>query len=208
MTDPLIKAIVNMDNDEAIRIVNKRIASNEDPMSILDCSKEALTTIGELFETGEFFLAELVMGGQIFKEIADIVSPLLKSEVAESEGRILIGTVQNDIHDLGKNIVVLMLEISGFDVLDIGVDQPAENFIKAIKEFDPQVIGLSGLLTVAFTSMQKIVAEIENAGLREGRKIMIGGSQMDDHVNKFVGADAFGTDAMKAVELSSNWCKG
>jgi 5-methyltetrahydrofolate--homocysteine methyltransferase len=101
-----------------------------------------------------------------------------------------------------------MLKINGFDVLDIGVDQPAENFIKAIKEFDPHVIGLSGLLTVAFTSMQKIVAEIEKAGLREGRKIMIGGSQMDDHVNKFVGTDAFGTDAMKAVELSRNWCEG
>ncbi len=208
MTDPLIKAILDMDGDEAIRIVNERVAANEDPMGILDCGKEALTTIGELFEKQEFFLAELVMGGQIFKDIADIVSPLLKSEGAESKGRILMGTVQSDIHDLGKNLVVLMLEISGFDVLDIGVDQTAEDFIEAIKEFDPHVIGLSGLLTVAFTSMQKIVAEIEKAGLRDGRKIMIGGSQMDDHVNKLVGADGFGTDAMKAVELSRNWCEG
>jgi len=208
MTDPLIEAIVEMDEDEALRIVNERVAANEDPMGILDCGREALTTIGELFEKQEYFLTELVMGGEIFKGVAAIVSPLLKSEGAPSKGRVLMGTVQNDIHDLGKNIVVLMLEISGFDVLDIGVDQTAEDFIEAINEFDPHVIGFCGLLTVAFTSMQKIAARIEEAGLRDGRKIMIGGSQMDDHINKFVGSDAFGTDAMKAVELSKNWCEG
>jgi 5-methyltetrahydrofolate--homocysteine methyltransferase len=120
----------------------------------------------------------------------------------------LIGTVAGDIHDIGKNIVTFMLDVSGYNVLDIGIDVPVPVFVEKIKEFQPQVVGLSGFLTLAFDSMKKTIEALEQAGLRDGLKIMIGGGQMDDEVRKYVHADAYGKDAVAAVNLCRQWIGG
>ena len=120
-------------------------------------------------------------------------------------GKVIIGTVAGDIHDIGKDIVVFMLDVNGFEVLDLGVDVPADRFVETIQETSSPVVGLSGFLTLAFQSMKDTVAAIEQAGLRNDVKIMIGGGPIDEHVRGFTGADAFGRDAMDAVELAKGW---
>lgn len=143
------------------------------------------------------------------KEISDMVKPLLeKSGTGTKKGKVLIGTVAGDIHDIGKDIVTFMLDVSGFDVLDIGIDVPVQTFVDKIKEFQPQVVGLSGFLTLAFDSMKKTIEAIEKEGLRDKLKIMIGGGQIDDTVKEYVGADAFGKDAVAGVQLCKQWIGG
>jgi len=204
----LVEAVADLNEKEALRIVREKLDAGEDVMEILEMARKGLTIIGNRFEKGECFLTELVMSGEIFGEIAELVKPKIQAVERKRLGKVLIGTVQSDIHDLGKNIVALMLDVNGFEVYDIGVDVPPEKFVEAIKEFKPQVVGMCGLLTVAFESMKKTVEAIKEAGLRDKVKIMIGGSQVDKRVQEYVGADGYGNDAMKAVELSKKWVLG
>jgi methanogenic corrinoid protein MtbC1 len=120
-------------------------------------------------------------------------------------GKVVIGTVEGDIHDIGKNIVTFMLDVNGFEVLDLGVDVPAQKFVEAIRDFQPQVVGLSGFLTLAFEVMKETVEAINTAGLRNEVKIMIGGGQVNEEIRKYAGADAYGKDAMAAVNLAKQW---
>ena len=165
-----------------------------------------METVGKRFEEGIYFLPELMMGGEMLSQISEIVKPRLKGEVTTSRrGRVLIGTVQGDIHNIGKDIVTFLLDINGFDVRDIGIDVPPEKFVEGIREFNPQVVGMSGLLTVAYDAMKNTVKAIEEAGLREDVKIMIGGGLMNDKICEYAGADAFGRDAMTGVALAKKW---
>jgi methylmalonyl-CoA mutase cobalamin-binding domain/chain len=142
----------------------------------------------------------------MLKQISDIIKPLIKEEKnAADKGRILMGTVKGDIHDIGKNIVTFLLETNGFEVRDIGIDQPPEKFVEGVREFQPQVVGMSGLLSLAFDSMKETVEAIEKNGLREKVKIMIGGGQVTEQVKDYTGADAFGPNAIAAVKLTKQW---
>jgi 5-methyltetrahydrofolate--homocysteine methyltransferase len=123
----------------------------------------------------------------------------------ERHGKVVVGTVAGDIHDIGKNIVTFMLDVNGFDVLDLGVDVSPQKFVEAIQDFQPQIVGLSGFLTLAFDTMKETVDAIQAAGLRDQVKIMVGGGQMDDQVRTHTGADAYGRDAMAAVKLAKDW---
>jgi 5-methyltetrahydrofolate--homocysteine methyltransferase len=118
---------------------------------------------------------------------------------------VVIGTVEGDIHDIGKNMVTFMLDVNGFEVIDLGVNVPAQKFIEAIREYQPQVVGLSGFLTLAFDAMKNTILEITNSGLREKVKIMVGGGQVNDQVKVYSGADAYGNSAMMAVNLAKAW---
>ena len=178
-------------------------------MDILNDARSAMAVVGKRFEKSEYFIPDLIMAGEILKGISDIVKPLLeKGETDTKKGKVLIGTVAGDIHDIGKDIVTFMLDVSGYDVLDIGIDVPVPVFVEKIKEFKPQVVGLSGFLTLAFDSMKKTVEALEQEGLRDNLKIMIGGGQMDDEVRKYVRADAYGKDAIAAVNLCRQWIGG
>jgi len=162
--------------------------------------------IGERFSGGTYFLPELIFSAEIFKEITEIVKPKLEEEVqTERLGKCIIGTVAGDIHDIGKDIVVFMLDVSGFEVYDLGVDVPPQNFIDKIKETNAPIVGLSGFLTLAFDAMKETVETIKEAGLRNKVKIMIGGGQIDDQIVKYTGADAYGRDAMAGVSLAKTW---
>jgi len=133
---------------------------------------------------------------------------LKKGEEAKRLGKVVIGTVAGDIHDIGKDLVVFMLDVNGFEVLDLGIDVPVQKFVDTIKETGSKVVGLSGFLTLAFQSMKDTVDAIKEAGLRDQVKIMIGGGQIDEQVKGFTGADAYGEDAMAAVRLAKGWIGG
>ena len=209
MTESLIHALVEMQEAEALQKAKQLLDEGTDPMNILEACSKAMKTVGKRFEQGEYFLPHLIMAGVMLKQISETIRPLIKEEKTEAgRGRVLMGTVSGDIHDIGKNMVIFLLEVNGFEVRDIGIDQPLENFLKAIREFQPQVVGMSGLLTLAFDSMKETVRAIEDAGLREKVRIMIGGAQVTEQVKDYTGADAYGPDALAGVRLVEQWIGG
>jgi 5-methyltetrahydrofolate--homocysteine methyltransferase len=198
-----------MQEAEALQKARQLLDEGTDPMNILEACSKAMKTVGKRFEQGEYFLPHLIMAGVMLKQISETIKPLIKEEKTEAgRGRVLMGTVSGDIHDIGKNMVIFLLEVNGFEVRDIGIDQPLENFLKAIREFQPQVVGMSGLLTLAFDSMKETVRAIEDAGLREKVRIMIGGAQVTEQVKDYTGADAYGPDALAGVRLVEQWIGG
>ena len=202
-----ISEIVELNEKNVEELVKERIRKNEDPLKIMDDVKKAMKIIGDKFSNKEYFLPELIMSGEILRQIFDELGPKMK-EAQSSEkkkGKVLLGTVAGDIHDIGKDVVKFMLDVNGFDVLDLGVDVPAEKFIESLKEFKPQVLALSGFLTLAYDSMKEIIQKLENAGLRNSVKIMIGGGTVDERIVDLVGADAYGQSAVDAVNLSTKW---
>lgn len=206
MSKKLIKAIADMQEEEALEIARKMLEDGLDPMAILEVSRKAMDLVGQRYQEGTYFLPELMLAGEMMDDISDLIRPELeKMPEIEYLGKVLIGTVDGDIHDIGKNIVTFMLDVSGFEVLDLGVDVPPQKFVEAIGEFKPQVVGLSGLLTLAFDSMKNTVEAIEDAGLRDGVKIMVGGGQVNQEISDYAGADAYGKDALAGVALSRKW---
>ncbi len=208
MTEALIQALVEMDEAGALKEAKALLDGGCDPVKILEACTTAMEAVGKRFESGEYFLPHLMMAGEMLKQVSDTVKPLLKEEqTAAEKGKVLIGTVKGDIHDIGKNIVTFLLEANGFEVRDIGVDQPPASFVEAVREFKPAVVGLSGLLTLAFDAMKETVQALQDAGLRDQVKIMIGGGQMSDKVKEYTGADAYGPDAMAGVRLCKQWIR-
>jgi methanogenic corrinoid protein MtbC1 len=206
MSKQLVNAIAEMREEEALKLVKEMVEGGSGPMAILDAAKEAMDLVGQRYEEGTYYLPELMLAGELMKQITDILKPeLAKLPEVEHHGKVLIGTVEGDIHDIGKNIVSFMLDVNGFDVRDLGVDVPAEKFVEAIKDFQPQVVGLSGFLALAYDAMKETVEAIKKAGLRDKVKIMVGGGQVSEQVRKYTGADAYGKDAMAGVSLAKEW---
>jgi 5-methyltetrahydrofolate--homocysteine methyltransferase len=206
MTASLIHALVEMQEAEALQAAQALLAGGTPALEILKACSAAMEAIGKRFETGEYFLPHLIMAGAMMKQLSTLLAPVLKqAPVDAGRGRVLIGTVKGDIHDIGKNIVTFLLEANGFEVRDIGIDQPAQKFVDAIGEFRPAVVGMSGLLTVAFRSMKNTVAAIEAAGLRKSVRIMIGGAQVTEQIRDYTGADAYGPDAVAGLKLVQYW---
>jgi len=209
MSEELTKAVADLEEKEALKLTQEKLDRGEDPQSVLDESRKGMELVGKRFSDGEYFLPELIYSGEIFKEIAEIVKPKLTQDVqSERIGKCIIGTVAGDIHDIGKDIVVFMLDVSGFEVYDLGVDVPPQKFVEKIKETNAPIVGLSGFLTLAFDSMRETVEAIKEAGLRDKVKIMIGGGQIDEEIRKYSGADAYGRDAMTGVTLAKQFLEG
>ncbi|HEX5392848.1 MAG TPA: cobalamin-dependent protein [Rhodocyclaceae bacterium] len=205
----LVEWLADMNEDDALPLAKKMLLEdNVDPMHVLDLCRSAMDIVGKRFEEGEYFLPELVLAGEMLDTIGAIAKPLIKlgdGEAAKKLGKVLIGTVHGDLHDIGKNIVSFMLDINGFDVKDIGIDVPVKTFIEEINAYQPDVVGLSGFLTLAFDSMKETIAAFDQAGVRDKFKVMIGGGQIDETVRAYTGADAFGVNAVEAVNLCRNW---
>jgi methanogenic corrinoid protein MtbC1 len=209
MAKDLVKTLADLKEKEALKIVEDRLRAKEDPLKILDDARRAVEIVGKRFSDGEYFIPDLVYAGEILKEISEKVKPgIAKEAKVKRQGKVIVGTVAGDIHDIGKDIVVFMLDVNGFEVIDLGIDVPAQKFVDAVKNTGGQVVALSGFLTLAFQSMKDAVEAIKKAGLREKVKIMIGGGQIDDQVRSFSGADAYGKDAMEAVKLAKGWIGG
>jgi 5-methyltetrahydrofolate--homocysteine methyltransferase len=204
----LIDAIVGMREQEAVELATARLEAAGEPLEILDLCKQAMDVVGRNFEEGEFFIPELVMAGEILSQISAVVKPHIAvgaKAPGERRATVLLGTVHGDIHDIGKNIVGFMLDVNDFEVCDLGVDVTPERFIEAIERHAPDVVALSGFLTLSFGSMKRTIEAIAEAGLRDDVKIMIGGGQVDEAILEFTGADSFGANAMSAVNLCRQW---
>lgn len=206
LSQELIDAITDMREQDVLKITDQMLDSGTDPLEVLEACRKAMEVIGQRFEDGDCFLPELILAGEMLGRVSNKVKPRLQQEAETKKiGKIIIGTVEGDIHNIGKDIVIFMLDVNGFEVMDLGVDVPVARFIEAAKEFEPQVIGLSGFLTLAFDSMKATIEALKEAGLRDSIKVMIGGGQIDDQVRKYTGADAYGRDAVAAVTLAKQW---
>ena len=215
MTDEekqLVEWLADMNEDDALALANRMLLEDKkDPMRVLDLCRAAMDIVGKRFEEGEYFLPELVLAGEMLDMVGAVAKPLIKQgEGGEAKklGKVLIGTVHGDLHDIGKNIVSFMLDINGYDVKDIGIDVPVKTFIEEINAFQPDVVGLSGFLTLAFDSMKETITAFDQAGMRDKFKVMIGGGQIDETVRAYTGADAFGVNAVEAVKLCNKWMTG
>ena len=205
MSQKLIDAIIEMREDDAIAITNELLDGGASSTDILGACKDAMDVIGKRFEDGEAFIPELMLAGEMMTAITAILKPrMAEGASGEKLGKIVLGTVEGDIHDIAKDIVGFMLDLNGFEVTDLGVDVPPAKFVDTAKETGAQIVGLSGFLTLAFDPMKDTVAAIKAAGL-EDVKIMIGGGQVDENIRQYTGADAYGKDAMAAVAIAKDW---
>jgi 5-methyltetrahydrofolate--homocysteine methyltransferase len=209
MAGELVALLSDLKEQEAMDFVEKALEKGVDAMGLLDEAKEAMRIVGERFASCEYFIPDLIFSGEILKGIVQKLEPHLKKGAeAKKLGKVIVGTVAGDIHDIGKDLVVFMLDVNGFEVLDLGIDVPVQKFVDAVKETGSPVVGMSGFLTLAFENMKAAIDAIKAAGLRDKVKIMIGGGQIDEEVRAFTGADAYGKDAVEAVKLAKGWIGG
>lgn len=207
MSQKLVDAITEMREDDALKITNELLDGGAAPLEVLDACKAAMDIIGKRFEAGESFIPELIMAGEILTAITAVLKPRMTGEASVKKlGKVVIGTVEGDIHDIAKDIVAFMLDLNGFEVTNLGVDVPAANFVEAVKETGATIVALSGFLTLAFDPMKNTVAALKAAGLDV--KVIIGGGQIDEQVREYTSADAYGRDAMVAVNLTKQWIGG
>ena len=201
------EAIKELEEEKVLQLVKEKLDAGEDPIKILEACRMGMTEIGK--GSGDtVFLTDLIMAGEIFNEAMELLMPKLGRSSTKNLGKVIIGTVEGDIHNIGKDIAINFLKAEGFDVIDLGVDVPAQKFIDAIKEHNPSVVGLSGLLTLSIEPMKKSIEAIIAANLRDGLKVIIGGERTDEEVCKYVGADAWVNDAIEGVKIIKNWVGG
>ncbi len=205
MSDQLKQALSDLEEETVLNIVRERLEAGEEPLAIVADCREGMADVGKRYETQEYYISELIMAGEVFKQAMSIIGEKFQVDSGPKRGSVVIGTVKGDIHDIGKNIVASLLEAGNYKVIDLGVDVPAERFVKAVKESDATVVGLSGLLTISFDSMKETIAALSAAGLRSKVKVMVGGGSITEQVCAYVGADAMGSDAQAAVNLCDRW---
>ena len=200
-------ALIALDKGAVLEVVNGDLAGGRDPLELVDEAREGLEEVGRKFDEGEFFLMELMGAARIFKAAAEIINPAIKEKYGniKSKGKVLVGTVAGDIHNLGKDIVKVLLECQGIEVVDLGVDVQIEAFVERIKSDQPQVVGLSALLTASIPQMKATVQQIEKAGLRDQVKIICGGGIVGEVNIEEVQADFATTDANEGVGVIANW---
>lgn len=206
--DALKETVGKLDEEKTNRLLGEFAASNpgsEETWEVISAFHQGMEIVGNLFEIGKYCAGDLIFAGELLDYSMDKLKPLLGVGTGSSRGLVILGTVEGDVHDIGKNILKSLIEISGFKVEDIGIDQKPESFVNAIKEYHPQILGLSGVLTLAIVSMKRTMAAIEKAGLREGLKIIIGGNAVNEEACRFVGADAWSKNAAEAVKILEKW---
>ncbi len=203
MEQILEDAFLRMKRQEGIAYVETALNSGADPFEILKTCRTCMEAVGKRFETGEFFLSELIYSAQVFKEISAILEPRLVANQmsAESSGSVVFGTPKGDIHDLGKDIVITLMRAQGLRVYDLGVDVPPEKFIEKLQETGASVLALSALITPAFESMRETIALLDQYGLREKIFVIIGGGVVTELVRREMGADAWTMDPPAGVRL-------
>ncbi len=200
MSDELSMGVVELKRDEVVTLVKTRLESGEDPIQILDECRKGMTIVGERFQTGDYYLAELMLSAEVFKSAVAILDPhLSKSRDAQPLGKVLLATPKGDIHDLGKNIAATLLKAHGFEIHDLGVDVPSNVVVDKVQEIKPDFVGFSALITTAFDSMKEISGLFEEAGIRNQFKLMVGGGVTTPEVKDYIGADFQTVDATEAV---------
>ncbi|MFX1456912.1 MAG: B12-binding domain-containing protein [Promethearchaeota archaeon] len=205
--EDLLKAIIELDEEETYKQVENLLNNGVKPNEIIEILREGVEVVGDKFNKKEYFLTELVMAGEIFTQSTAILEPHMKGDVEEGvkQETVVIGTVEGDVHDIGKNIFVTLLKSAGYNVIDLGVDIPSQQFVDKVKETNAQVVAYSGLLTVALNSMHNTTEALKAAGLRDKVKIIIGGLPVDENWMKEAGADAYTDNAFEGVKIVKKW---
>lgn len=199
-----LSALVSeLEEDKALEAVRSALAAGEDPMALVEGLREGMSVVGARFEAKEYYLSELIMSAEIFKEAIGLIEPHLDGGGDGSKGIVVLGTVEGDVHDIGKNIVGTLLRCEGYEVHDLGVDVAPRAFLDKLEETGAGLLALSGLLTPAFDSMKVTVEALAQEGLREKVRVIIGGGPVNERVVDFTGADAYGFDAAEAVKLAN-----
>jgi methanogenic corrinoid protein MtbC1 len=198
----LAARIAALDEQGALDVVTARIGAGEDPLAIIEECQLGMRWVGEHYQTGKYFISGLIMAGEIFRETMVVLGPLLPETTADaSQGSVLICTVRGDIHDLGKSIVAMMLRSYGIVVHDLGVDVSPDEVVRKIAELKPDILGLSGLLTVATDGMKATIDAVRARGELAGLPIIIGGGIVDEQTCSWTGADLWASDASRGVKL-------
>ena len=196
-------AVVNGKHLEIEDLVKRALDQNTDMNAIInDALIAAMDVVGQKFSRSEIFVPEMLVSAVSMKKGLDIFKPLLGSKETESKGTILMGTVKGDLHDIGKNLVIMILEGAGFKVIDLGVDLNVEKVIQQVQEVKPDILGLSALLTTTMPEMRNVIKALEQNGLRKSVKVMVGGAPIDASFAKKIGSDGYGKDAAEAVQLA------
>jgi 5-methyltetrahydrofolate--homocysteine methyltransferase len=199
--------LVELDLDKTIKLTELVLNEGMDPLSVLNTLREGLDEIGKKYEKGEYFLSELIIAGDLMKQILSLVEPRLKGKEVKPLGKIVVGTVQGDLHDIGKNVFLMLAKAAGFDVIDLGVDVPADKFIEAVRLHNPTIVAMSALLTVTMPYMSKIVEALKRETLRENVKVIIGGAPITKKFGQEIEADYAAETAVEGVEICKKWVK-
>jgi len=204
LLDEIRSLFIELEDIQVLMEKVKKALESYDPLTIIEKAlRPAMDEIGKLFEEGEYFLPELIIASDMFKKLMDtLLRPAIQARMGETRklGRVVIGTVEGDLHDIGKNIVATLLEIAGFEVIDLGVDVSTEKFIDAVRKYKPDILAMSALLTTTKENMRKVIKALEKEGLRDKVKIIIGGAAVSEDYAKKIGADAYGATASEGVK--------
>ncbi len=204
----LKQAVVGLDEGAVIDMLREFINTNpseEEAQKVIATCQKGMEIVGGLFDKGEYFVGDLIFAGELLNGVIDVLKPLIGSDTAEKIGTIVLGTVEGDLHDIGKNIFKCMAEAAGFEVHDLGIDVSVDEFVDKIKEVKPQIVGMSGVLTLAIDSMKNTIDELKDAGLRDDIKVIIGGNPVTKENCEFIGADAFTTNAAEGIRICQEW---
>lgn len=200
MPNELSMAIVELKNNVVENMVKTKLDSGEDPLQLLEECRQGMTTVGDLFQKGDYFLAELMLSAEIFKEAVAVLEPhMSKAQQSKPLGKVVLATMKGDIHDLGKNILATLLRAHAFEVYDLGVDVAPHVLLQNVKDTKPDFVGFSALITTAFDSMKEAVGLLEKAGMRKQLKVMVGGGVTTPQIRDFIGGDFQTTDATEGV---------
>lgn len=208
--EALTQAVGELDEEKVLGMLREFVASNpsvEETQRVVSACQQGMAIVGDLFEKGEYFVGDLIFAGELLTNAIEVLKPVLGGGSAEKVGTIVLGTVEGDLHDIGKNIFKSMAEAAGFEVHDLGIDVPAAAFVEKVKEVKPQIVGMSGVLTLALESMKKTVDALREAGLRDGVKVIIGGNPVTEEACRQIGADAYTTNAAEGVKICQGWVK-
>jgi 5-methyltetrahydrofolate--homocysteine methyltransferase len=202
VNEKIAALIAEVDEDRTLEEVRRALDDGADPLSLVEALREGMSVVGEKYEAKEYFLPDLILSAEIFKESIALVEPRLKGDSITTRGAVVIGTAHGDIHDIGKNIVATMLRCNGYEVHDLGVDVAPQAFVEKASQTGAGLVAISGLLTLAFDAMKDTVDALAEAGLRDRIKIIVGGGPVNEKVVEYCGADAFGKDPTEAVKLA------
>jgi methylmalonyl-CoA mutase cobalamin-binding domain/chain len=206
MIDQLEESIIDLDIEKAVDVCRKLVESSTvSPDQLFEAIGRALEIVGSKYEAGEYFLSELIMAGEVVKQILNVIEPIYGGAEREPIATVVLATVRGDLHDLGKNIFTMLLQSSGFRVVDLGVDVSAEKIIDAVRENGADTLGLSSLLTTTVPELENVVKELKKSGLREKVKVLVGGAAVNAEVAKRYGVDAWGKTAVEGLNICKQW---
>ena len=209
MNELLVKYVEQLEEESTIKLAKEALNEGIDPLYLLDLMNEGMKRVGKLYDCKDYYIADLIMSGLIFREILELkeMTDFFHETYDKKTGKIIIGTVKGDIHDIGKDIFKYMLEAYGFEVIDLGVDVSKEVFVKSVEKHNPDIVALSGVLTSTVDEMKEVVNSLMEAHLRDKVKIIIGANHLTQDTFKFIGADSFATDASVGAKMCSEWMK-